>query len=205
VESALCQRTNFSSEIFRLSLLLGGLCTYHRRGEQPHNLDTFERQHIEWESTLQGDLGYSPDVYTKYRDKGMLRQFLFMHLVHNHIGQLLYFPALRGDGSERSMAANNDRSRAAPSQYYASRVSDIIEEAWVKGGMTMHNTCCGQMLTISAAVHMYSCLTSNSAAQKTAARASIDLILQAFDRMKRYSRIFDRMVRIIRFLLNTDR
>lgn len=193
--SPLRRSTNFSSKVFRLSQLLCGLCTYHRRGEQSNSLSEYERQHLDWETQLQGDLSYSSDSFGKFRDKGTLRRFLFMHLLHNHIGQLLYFPALGRDRRGQPTGTNGDQSRATLCQYYAGRVSNIVEEAWLKAGVTMHNTCCGQMLTISAVVHMYYCLTSDSAPQKAAARASIDVILQAFVRIKRHSRIFDRMVR----------
>lgn len=187
---------DISTEIFRLSHLLCGICTYYRKGEQARSLNEYERQHLDWQRKLQGDLAYTALSFDKHRRQGTLRQFLFLHLLHNHIGQLLYFPTLGGGLHAHQVpgVAGRDQSKVALCQYHAARISEIVDEAWRVAGVNVHNTCCGQILTVSAAVHMHSCLTSESSTHKIASLASINVIMEALVRMRRHCRIFDRIV-----------
>lgn len=183
---------NLVAEIFRLSHLFCRLCLYHRKGDHAE-LGVYEREHLAWQQHLNGDLPYSFESLNRYRQTGSVRQFLFLHLLHHHIGQLLYFPALRA-GSQSFPNPDRDQARIDLCQFHASRISEIVKDGWNIGGIEVHNTCYGQILTISAAIHVYSCLTASSSEYKEAARANISAIIDSFVRIRKHCRIFDRMV-----------
>jgi hypothetical protein len=181
------------NQIYRLSGLLCALTIHYRKSARVGILEDYEQRHLEWQRRLEPDLIYHVESIDTFRKLGALRPYIFMHLLYNHIGQLLYFPALNG-WSQRESNAARDQSRVALCQYHASRITEIVGDGWKLASIDIHNVCCGQILTVAAVVQMYSCLTSSLTAQKEASRAHIEIIIASFLRMRQHCRIFDRMV-----------
>lgn len=184
---------NLIAAIFRLSHLFCEVCIYHRHGGYEDDLQNFEQRHSEWINTLHDSLVYSQVNFEMHQMRGTLRQFLYLHLLYHHIGQLLLFPSLRASDSRSSDTADCP-SRIMQCHYHARRITEIVEHGWRIAGMDIHNVSFGQILTVAAAVHMHSCLTARSKGQREARQANLTVINDCFSRVRKHCRIFDRIV-----------
>jgi hypothetical protein len=190
---------NLKAALFRLSHLFCQLCIYHRQGDLDGDLQKVEQQYVAWFHSLHGGLVYSETNFDIHQKRGSLRQFLYLHLLYHHVGQLLYFPSLQG-GDQRASDLSNNTSRVRQCHYHANRITEIVENGWTIAGIDIHNMSCGQVLTVAASIHMHACLTATSIEQREAHQVSITTVTDSFMRVREHCRVFDRIVCLLHLL-----
>lgn len=87
---------NLMSEIVKLANLFMGVCVYHRYHGDEDAWRTLAEQQAVWERRLPEDLTWTPANFGFHHRNQSLRKYLYIHLLHNHICQLIYFPFLQG-------------------------------------------------------------------------------------------------------------
>lgn len=87
---------NLVLEIVKLANLFMGVCLYHRQHGNESVWRTLAEQQAVWERRLPEDLVWTPANFGFHLRNRSLRKYLYMHLLHNHICQLIYFPFLQG-------------------------------------------------------------------------------------------------------------
>jgi hypothetical protein len=186
---------NLITELLRLSQDFRQICLHHRQGGNTEGWQEMERRHSEWPSILHGSLAYNRTNIESHRAKHTLRRFTYMHLMHHHIGQLIYFPFLQANASTSGPAVDMGGLQVLKCRHQARQITEIIQNSWVTEGFDVHNVSIGQILTVAAAVIMHARLTSSNQEQGAASQTQLVIINDSLTRIKAHCRIFDRIVR----------
>lgn len=182
---------NLAAEIFTLSHLFCQVCLYHRNGGDLETWQDLERQQSEWRNILHTSLIYNTTNFSLHQTKGTLREFIYLHLLYHHIGQLIYFPFLQaGSGNPDEL----ERLRIFNCHQHATSITGIISYTWSAANFDVHNVSIGQILTVAAAVHMHACLTANSKELRESSQGNLGIITDCLSRIRIHCRIFNRVV-----------
>jgi hypothetical protein len=87
-------RANLTAGILRLLEDFRQICLHHRQGGNLEAWQAMERRFAEWPLFIHNTLAHNTSNIELHRPKHTLRRFRYMHLLHHHIGQLIYFPFL---------------------------------------------------------------------------------------------------------------
>lgn len=183
------QTPSLIAGILRLSQLFCRVCLFHRHGGNLDEWQLLERQHQDFRNNLSPQFVFSHENFQRYQTRPILRQFLYLNLLYHHICQLIYFPYLQA--SHSSMV---DMQQILRCRQHASLIVDIVDYAWKTARVDVHNVSMGQILTVSAAVQMHSCMTATSKEQLEQGQTRIATINESMTRMSQYCRIYDRIV-----------
>jgi hypothetical protein len=185
---------NLIAELLRLSQDFRQICLHHRQGGSPEEWQDMERQHSEWPNFLHESLTYTQVNIENQRAKHTLRRFTYMHLMHHHIGQLIYFPFLQANTSTSGAGVEVRGLQVLNCYHQARQITEIVQNTWSTEGFDVHNVSVGQILTVAAAVTMHARLTSNSQEQGATLQAQLGIINDCLTRIRVHCRIFDRIV-----------
>lgn len=184
------------AELLNLSHLFCRVCLFHRHGGTLEDWRLLESEHQAWRNRLHHSLVFSPDNFRRHQLKLTVRQFLYLNLLYHHICQLIYFPFLQA-----SHASMVDMQQVANCRMHASTIVDIVAYTWETVTFEIHNVSMGQILTVSAAVQMHTCMTATSKEQLESGQTRISLINESMTRMRQYCRVYDRIVSCVTLLL----
>jgi hypothetical protein len=90
---------NLILEILDLSEIFRRVCVYHRERGNDDEWRTLYNEQDAWQARLPEDLIWTPTNFAFHQKNQSLRKFLYIHLLHNHICQLIYFPFLQGSAA----------------------------------------------------------------------------------------------------------
>jgi hypothetical protein len=182
--------------ILNLAKYFHDICFYHRNGGHQQEWQRLETQLTVWRTLLHETLVYNRANFNAHHPRQASREFIYLHLLYHHVGQLIYFPFLQANGSNPS-GTELERSYVVRCHCHARSIAEIMQETWTHGGFDLHNASIGQILTVAAAVNMHASLTATSPQGAVVPKANIVIITDCLARLKEHTRIFDRIASVL--------
>ena len=185
---------NLTDELLKLSKHFCQVFMHHRQGSTLQEWEGLEREQKTWLSSLHELLVYTPINFERHRAKNTLREFIYLHLLHHHVCQLIYFSSLQDSDSDSTPGLN--KTRIQNCYQHATEITEIAQHTLKAAGFDLHNVVFGQMLAVSAAVHMHASLTAGSKEQKEVSQMRVGFITDCLSRISGHSRMFSRIVSV---------
>jgi hypothetical protein len=178
-----------SQQIIELSSILAAVCQTYRTATSGDISTDVILKHQRSLVNTDPSLAWNEVNLERHQDRDSLRRFAFMHCLFHHVGQLIYFRALR-HFTDLNL---DDRVPADVTRCYehARAISAIIEYNYRAADFDLHNYCMGQVLIVSTVVHTHELLLcSNSPTAAADVRRRMEELRDCVRRVKRFDRLF---------------
>ncbi|KAH8658183.1 fungal-specific transcription factor domain-containing protein [Xylariales sp. PMI_506] len=178
---------NIDCEILKLSLMLSSVCHAYQYDTSKADVEELAEEYDQYTASMDLSLRRTSDNLAKHLQAGTLRKFAFMHLLYHHVGQLLYFQALKGPTDPGLKLS----SRVQKCHEHAFSIVQIIEYTRDEGGFDIHNPYMGQLLTAATVVYSHALLTVSSFEAARQLQVQVAKIRNCMLRLQRHTRLFN--------------
>ncbi|KAM5357739.1 hypothetical protein ACJZ2D_015967 [Fusarium nematophilum] len=179
---------SISQEIMFLSEILAELYNVYLAGDT--EVSKMESRFNQYSSARNPSLHWTSSNVSHHLQHDTLRQFSYMHLLYHHIGQLVYFKALKPTVGQPLEQSPGGYSSAEECHRHSSCIAAIVQTLWEKAGFDLHNFSIGKILTIAVVVHAHALLVAPTNEVADHIHNQIAAMTSCIHRAKNHTRMF---------------